>query len=99
MGLSASISVSTSDNRDNLAIVFLAVEERSFPGYRKLLSTKYSFVSVVVMEKRKETLAEVSLMLIKFLLPRGSFAYNANVIASSIVDLPLPVGPKIPKNP
>ena len=38
-------------------------------------------------------------MLIKFLLPRGSFAYRANVIASSIVDLPLPVGPKIPKNP
>ena len=51
------------------------------------------------MEKRKETAAVSSLILIKFLVERGSFAYRASVMASRILDLPLPVGPKMPNRP
>ena len=51
------------------------------------------------MEKRKETEAVVSFVLIKFFVSRGSLEYKARVMASKIVDFPLPVGPKMPKSP
>ena len=52
-----------------------------------------------IKDEQKETEALFSFVLIKFFVSRGSFAYKARVMASKIVDFPLPVGPKMPKSP